>query len=118
MPGAATYCSDSRSMRHLLEAVDGAMATDIPKHDRRQRLMGSVAQIVIGLPLGLIAAGALWQALPFQSGIVIFVTAVVITLVLPALVAARFRTLTPGAVAFAVSATLLNLLVALVVLEF
>ncbi|PVX64945.1 UNVERIFIED_ORG: hypothetical protein FNL38_1011012 [Nocardia globerula] len=51
--------------------------------------MGSVAQIVIGLPLGLIAAGALWQALPFQSGIVIFVTAVVITLVLPALVAAR-----------------------------
>lgn len=94
------------------------MATDIPKYDRRQRLMGSVAQIVIALPLGLIAAGALWQALPLQSGIGIFVTAVVITLVLPALVAARFRTLIPGAVTFAVSATLLNLLVALVVLEF
>ena len=93
-----------------------SMTTGVPERDRRQRFVGSLAQVVVGLPLGLIVAGALWRALPFQSGIAVFVTAVVTTLALAAFVAVRFRTFLPGAVTFAVSATLLNLLVALVVL--
>ena len=68
--------------------------------------------------LGPIAVAALLQGLPIESGAVVLAVSAVATLAVAGAVAARFRSVRPGAIAFAVSATLVNVLVALVVLDF
>ncbi|MDI9917318.1 hypothetical protein [Rhodococcus sp. IEGM 1379] len=86
---------------------------------QRQRRSTSRAQaalqIVAGLVLGLITAWGLWQALPIHSGIALCAACAAITLVAASVVGVCFRAARPGAYSFAVSATLLNALVAVVV---
>ncbi|MGG7104881.1 hypothetical protein [Rhodococcus sp. 24CO] len=72
-------------------------------------------QILAGLPLGLITAWGLLQALPLRSGVAVCIVSATITLAAACVVGARFRAARPGAYSFAVSATVLNALVAVVV---
>ncbi|PVY27394.1 hypothetical protein [Williamsia muralis] len=92
--------------------------TDTAGNRRGQRAVGNTLQVVAGLILGPIAVTALLQGLPIESGAVVLAVSVVATLAVAGTVAARFRPGRPGAIAFAVSATLVNVLVALVVLDF
>ena len=81
-------------------------------------MVGNTLQVVAGLILGPIAVAALLQGLPIESGAVVLTVSMVATLAVAGAVAARLRPARPGAIAFAVSATLVNVLVALVVLDF
>ena len=81
-------------------------------------MVGNTLQVVTGLILGPIAVAALLQGLPIESGAVVLAVSVVATLGVAGAVSARLRPARPGAIAFAVSATLINVLVALVVLDF
>ena len=92
--------------------------TDTARNRRGQRAVGNTLQVVAGLILGPIAVAALLQLLPIESGAVVLGVSVVATLAVAGAVAARFGQSRPGAIAFAVSATLVNVLVALVVLDF
>jgi hypothetical protein len=92
--------------------------TDPAGNRRGQRAVGNTLQVVAGLILGPIAVTALLQGLPIESGAVVLAVSVVTTLAVAGVVAARIRPARPGAVAFAVSATLVNVVVAVVVLDF
>jgi hypothetical protein len=76
------------------------------------RVIGQTAQCVVGLVLGVVAVWVLWRVLPFPSAIGVLVGSSIVTLMLAAGLALRFRT---GGIAFAVSATALNLVVAVMV---
>lgn len=85
------------------------------KQRRSPTLAQTALQILAGLPLGLITACKLLQALPIRSGIAVCAASAAITLTAAFVVGARFRAARPGAYSFAVSTTVLNALVAVVV---
>jgi parvulin-like peptidyl-prolyl isomerase len=80
-------------------------------------MAGATLQIIAGLILGPIAVAAMLRGLPIESGAGVVAVSVLVTLGLAGAVILRFPVARPGAIAFAVSATLLNLLVAVVVLD-
>ncbi|SNT35410.1 hypothetical protein [Rhodococcoides kyotonense] len=76
------------------------------------RIVGRIAQCIGGLVLGVITVWVLWRVLPFGSAIGVLVGSMIVTLTVAAGIATRFRS---GGIAFAISATLLNVMVAIMV---
>lgn len=86
-----------------------------PQQRRSTSRAQTARQIVTGLPLGLITAWGLLQALPLRSGVAVSAVSAAITVTAACVVGVRCRDARPGAYSFAVAATVLNALVAVVV---
>lgn len=89
--------------------------TDPERSHTGLRVVARLVQTVAGLFAGVVVVWILWQVLPFRSATGVLVGSLVVTLsfaIVLAVCAQRFRL---GAIAFGVSSTVLNVLVAVMV---
>ncbi|WP_072802607.1 hypothetical protein [Rhodococcoides yunnanense] len=81
--------------------------------DVGRRVVGGTFQVVGGLGVGVAAVWVLWQILPFATAVGVFCASLITTLLLAAALAYRFRV---AGIAFGVSSTALNLILAAVLI--